>query len=1036
MSYSSYTTGTSYNSDRSTPRAIEAPSHRRASMSVDGQALGRSFIYSSYRPNGLDRFAPATPAVHSTSSVHEETANFAGVGVDDDDTSSGSELGAKKSSMDGLLSDSTHSGMIAGTSVVIPDLSDSYRSYSSTDEHRSSSVGSYLASRPGTFSPAAPDIEAQGVENGQKTDQWEGIGPLVRKILTEVKSLPPWRVTGRRIVGYLPAVFLGALMNILDALSYGMIMFQLSESCFKEMGPVGLSMFYVSTIISQLVYSLGGSAFKSGIGSEMIEVTPFFHQMATAIMNSLGEEDKDAVLATTIVTLAFSSIVTGICFGLLGKFKLGKLVGFFPRHILVGCVGGVGYFLIVTAIEVCSRIEGGIKYNLEVLQYLFDPLVFLQWSTPLVLCILLVLAERVIHSPLLVPGYIIAVFVAFHLLVLVVPQWSLGLARQFGWVFPAQASSSSPWYSFYGLYKWGKVNWWLVFSQIPTILALTFFGVLHVPINVPALALSTGEGTEAIDVDRELLAHGVSNTLSGMFGSIQNYLVYTNSVLFIKAGADSRLSGVMLAIATAGVMVAGPGVIGFIPVCVVGTLVYLLGYELLKEALWDTVGRVRPFEYTTIVVIVVTMGAVDFVVGIIVGILLACVSFVVEAGSREVVSGVYSGEYVRSIVVRHPKQIEFLERVGRQTCVFKLTGSLFFGSIGGLEEKVRSRFAQQAWQKEPIKFLILDVNGVPGIDFSAAEGFKRIRNLVVDKGCYMLISSVDSKSVIVRALEDCGLWEDEEYNERVQLFHDLNSALEWCENRFLADVAELAKTNSIAISSRRASRLDSKTSTSSFKQSSSGIQSASVQSSSHQRRLPMALLENAGYSPSEHISLLSASPRHAQFVSAAQKSLSSERRELLKSVAPPAQPLPLILKTMQGLADSLNESFWSALCPYLHQVVFNPSKTIYARGRDSVAVFFVEHGLINYKMTFNNLNLTLRSSVLPLTLFGDMISTNSDRKIVYTASAVSTLWVLDSVSIDRLHKENPALYEQLLIVCIRVSAQRADAIASNILVSS
>ena len=49
--------------------------------------------------------------------------------------------------------------------------------------------------------------------------------------------------------------------------------------------------------------------------------------------------------------------------------------------------------------------------------------------------------------------------------------------------------------------------------------ALTFFGILHVPINVPALGLTTGE--DNVDVDRELRAHGLSNALSGLCGSIQ-----------------------------------------------------------------------------------------------------------------------------------------------------------------------------------------------------------------------------------------------------------------------------------------------------------------------------------------------------------------------------------------------------------------------------------------------------------------------------------------------------------------------------------
>jgi SulP family sulfate permease len=49
--------------------------------------------------------------------------------------------------------------------------------------------------------------------------------------------------------------------------------------------------------------------------------------------------------------------------------------------------------------------------------------------------------------------------------------------------------------------------------------ALSFFGIIHVPINVPALGAAVKE--DNLDVNRELIAHGISNTLSGFVGSIQ-----------------------------------------------------------------------------------------------------------------------------------------------------------------------------------------------------------------------------------------------------------------------------------------------------------------------------------------------------------------------------------------------------------------------------------------------------------------------------------------------------------------------------------
>lgn len=49
--------------------------------------------------------------------------------------------------------------------------------------------------------------------------------------------------------------------------------------------------------------------------------------------------------------------------------------------------------------------------------------------------------------------------------------------------------------------------------------ALSFFGIIHVPINVPALGVAVKE--DDVNINRELIAHGLSNTLSGCVGSIQ-----------------------------------------------------------------------------------------------------------------------------------------------------------------------------------------------------------------------------------------------------------------------------------------------------------------------------------------------------------------------------------------------------------------------------------------------------------------------------------------------------------------------------------
>lgn len=811
---------------------------------------------------------------------------------------------------------------------------------------------------------------------------------------------------------YIPAVFLGVLLNVLDGLSYGMIMFPIGDALFSSMAPAGLSMFYISTIISQLVYSLGGLAFLSGIGSEMIEVTPFFHSMALSVAAHMKRDagisgDSElgggvtpdlqlAILGTTIVTYAVSSIVTGLVFFALGKCRLGLLVGFFPRHILVGCIGGVGYFLLVTGVEVSLRIQGGIAYNLTTLQQLFsDYVTVLQWTTPIAATIVLVLLQRKISNLLLVPVYFIFIFAIFHVIVAVVPLFDLVKARNSGWIFKA-VENNEPWYSHYGYLRFSEISWLAIAEQFPQMVALTFFGILHVPINVPALAVTVGK--DEFDVDRELVAHGFSNAISGALGSVQNYLVYTNSVLFIRAGADDRSAGVLLAVATAGMMIAGPVVIGYIPVCVVGSLIYLLGYELLKEALHDTWGKLRKIEYTTICIIVVVMGAWDFVYGILAGVLLACLSFVVEAARRPVVRGVYTGVVARSTVLRHPNQQEFLKNVGNQICVVKLQGTLFFGSIGGVEKAIRAKFSSEKFRKNPIKFLIIDMKGVDLIDFSAAEGFRRILNLTTDFQTEFIISSVEEENEIVTALRDAGLFED----STIHLFNTLNYALEWCENRFL--------------------------------QTYNTVQS---------HTLPARLIRKLSNPKNQAYSdLVFGTPRTTQVYKAATRTAKDEQRIQNRYYSNSdskfkKKPLPLLMITFEGLSDK-DERFWAKLAPYFIKEQIPENFAFYDTSKDKPSFFIVETGMIRSVCRFESDSRELHSSILPNTAFGDLFELSQYRSVTYSTVTETVAWRLSNDKVQQLlqTQDGQVVFNELLQVQTSLLKERFDSLTANLVLSA
>jgi len=264
------------------------------------------------------------------------------------------------------------------------------------------------------------------------------------------------------------AVFLGLLLNILDALSYGYILFPLGSSIFSQTGPDGISIFFVSCIVSQLCYSLGLSAFKGGVGSEMIEVVPFFHKMAYSIIARMEGQSQEAIIATTIVSYCLSSIVTGLIFLALGSFKLGNLVSFFPRHILIGCIGGVGFFLAVTGIEVSARLDGNLNYDLDTLDKLFSKDTVALWTLPLALAVLVIILRRLYKSPFVLPVFFVVIFGTFYLIVKGILRLDLEAVRNSGWIFE-KPEAGVPFYRFYSY-----------FSEFPRVRPLTILIVFRI----------------------------------------------------------------------------------------------------------------------------------------------------------------------------------------------------------------------------------------------------------------------------------------------------------------------------------------------------------------------------------------------------------------------------------------------------------------------------------------------------------------------------------------------------------------------------
>lgn len=243
-------------------------------------------------------------------------------------------------------------------------------------------------------------------------------------------------------------------------------------------------MFLFATLIAQLIFTFQ-SKFINAVGLQMVENVPFLHALAKTVIQRQGY-GADA-LSTLFFLFGLSSVIVGAVFYLLGKLRLGKIVYFFPNHVLVGCIGGIGVFMVFTAIEVTTNTTftldmDGLESLVENFRLLWVVLAFevtlrfLTWAT-----------EDKDGRPkfqLLSPVFYILITPIFYL-GLVVAGISIDQARDMGYFFPAtdSAGDSGTGSSFTDPHLWdifhvidfSTISWMAVLECTGTMIALAAF---------------------------------------------------------------------------------------------------------------------------------------------------------------------------------------------------------------------------------------------------------------------------------------------------------------------------------------------------------------------------------------------------------------------------------------------------------------------------------------------------------------------------------------------------------------------------------
>jgi sulfate permease, SulP family len=533
-------------------------------------------------------------------------------------------------------------------------------------------------------------------------------------------------------------------------------------------GGIGLMLFgaFAMGIAIALTTSLPGM-----IGFPQDTPAAILALVTASIAASMRGSNAQALYATTVATISITSLLTAACFLLLGRFKSSGFVRYIPYPVVGGFLAGTGWLLSLGALSVMTDMSLAVNN----LARIFSTDRLISWVPGIIFGVVLLLMLRRFNHFLITPGAVILTTLLFYVFLLVAGI-SVPEASTRGWLlgpFPSADLYQPLTPSLFGL-----VDWQVIFKNTDKIATIVVLSIVSLLLNASALEVTVKQD---IDLDRELQAAGWANLAGGLGGSPVGYQVLGMSALAYRLGARSRLVNLISGLVCGVALFFGASLISYFPKLVLGGMLFYLGLAFLVEWLIDSRRSLPLSDYLLVWVILIIIAVVGFLQGIIAGIFIASILFVVSYSRINAIKTILDGSIYHSKVDRPRLHRDILHRKGAEIYILRLQGYIFFGTIQSILEKIRLRLADTA--QESFKFLIIDFHRVPRLDSSAVFGITRLKQMTQANSILMVWTEVSPE--IVHQLERGGLMD--KADESFVILPSLDQGVEWCENRILAE---------------------------------------------------------------------------------------------------------------------------------------------------------------------------------------------------------------------------------------------------------
>ncbi|HJU44536.1 MAG TPA: SulP family inorganic anion transporter [Vicinamibacterales bacterium] len=509
------------------------------------------------------------------------------------------------------------------------------------------------------------------------------------------KQFPEWLPRSIQTLagGYTVKTFVS---DLIAGVTVGLVALPLAMAFAIASGLSPQAGIYCAIITGFLISALGGSQFQIG------GPTGAFVVVVAGIIAEYGVDG-----------LFMCTMMAGILLLIMGLTGSGTAVKYIPRPVVIGFTNGIAVVIISTqlrdflglAIDVPGEFVGRIEAIGANLGGVSPDSVALGGGTLL----LLILWSRYVKR---VPAYIVALFVGTIGAVLL--QFDVAtIGSRFGGIPSGLPDFKIP-----------DFRPDLLLTLISPAVTVAMLGAIE---SLLSAVVADRMGGDRHNPNTELVAQGVANVISPLFGGLPATGALARTATNIRSGARTPVAGMVHAVTLLAVLLFGARYAAYVPLPVLASILFLVAWNMGE---WREIPEIFKHTYADIAVWFITFALTvfaDLTVAVEAGMVMAALMFIRRVSRTTTVSRV-TPEYIEA---GRPHILQD-KKIPDYVAIFRIHGPFLFGSTDKLHD-----ISAQADRLPPVVLLRLrnmtaiDGTGLGAIEELAEDLRKQGRTLVI-----------------------------------------------------------------------------------------------------------------------------------------------------------------------------------------------------------------------------------------------------------------------------------------------------------------